>query len=64
MSAVPTKRLFDPDRKTQLAYVPANSTDITLTWKLWRESLKEEVTADSYQRDVLAEARARKIKTK
>lgn len=55
MSAVPTRRLFDPNRKTQLEYTPANRTSVADTWAKWRAEHAKPTTDESYQRDAIAE---------
>lgn len=59
---LPTKSLFDPNKAQQHQYVPSNSTDVAATWARFRAEHAKQETSESYQRDVLAEHRARKVR--
>lgn len=59
---LPTKSLFDPNKAQQHQYVHSSNTNIAVTWAKWRKAHEVATTDHNYQRDVLAEARARKVR--
>lgn len=58
----PTKLLFTTDRTKLLKYTSSINTDLAVTFAKWRKAHEAPTTNESYQRDVLAEHRARKAR--
>lgn len=56
----PSKSILDKD----FVYRNSSQTSVAETWAKWRAEQAKPITVESYQRDVLAEHRARKIKSK